>query len=223
MTASNGWVLQSPLYKFMSSITTTVITPEIISKAMDYDEYRRMIDELLAQDKTTGDNHSEEMVHYTRMNVQRMNRLDKRVELADLLAEELNEIDKDWVWLVLTEAWCGDAAQNIPAIKKIADESENIEIKFILRDEHLDIMDEYLTNGGRSIPKLICLDADTLEEIGTWGPRPEAAQKKAMEWKDNEDISKEEWAKKLHKWYKKDKTKELQSEFKELVSEWKKD
>lgn len=206
----------------MSSVTESVVTPEIINEAMDYDEYRQMIDELVEKDKTTGDNHSEEMVHYTQMNVQRMNRLDKRVELDDSLVEELNELDEHWVWLVLTEAWCGDAAQNIPPIVKISNESEHIELKFILRDEHLDIMDEYLTNGGRSIPKLICLDAETLEEIGTWGPRPEIAQEKAMEWKNDDSISKEAWAKNLHKWYAKDRTKELQSEFKELISEWQK-
>jgi len=206
----------------MESIAESVITPEIINEAMDYDKYRQMIDELLQQDKTTGDNHSEEMVHYTKMNVQRMNRLDKRVELTDSLAKKLNELDEKWIWLVLTEAWCGDAAQNIPAIVKIANESDNIDVKFILRDKHLEIMDAYLTNGGRSIPKLICLDAETLEEVGTWGPRPEAAQEKAMEWKNNESISKEEWAKKLHKWYAKDRTKELQSEFKELISKWNK-
>lgn len=206
----------------MESITENIIAPEITNEAMDYDEYRQMIDKLVGQDKTTGDNHSEEMVHYTKMNVQRMNRLDKRVELSDSLVEALNDLDEKWIWLVLTEAWCGDAAQNIPPIVKIADKSENIEVKFILRDEHLDIMDEYLTNGGRSIPKLICLDAETFEEIGTWGPRPEAAQEKAMEWKNDDHISKEEWAKKLHKWYAKDRTNELQSEFKELISEWKK-
>jgi len=206
----------------MESIAESVITPEIINEAMDYDDYRQMIDELLEEDKTTGDNHSEEMVHYTKMNVQRMKRLDKQVELNDSFVEELNGREEDWVWLVLTEAWCGDAAQNIPPIVKIAEKSENIDVKFILRDEHLDIMDEYLTNGGRSIPKLICLDAETLEEVGTWGPRPDAAQEKAMEWKSDESISKEEWAKKLHKWYAKDRSKELQSEFRELISKWNK-
>ncbi|NIT60031.1 MAG: thioredoxin family protein, partial [Aliifodinibius sp.] len=92
----------------MESIAESVITPEIINEAMDYDDYRQMIDELLEEDKTTGDNHSEEMVHYTKMNVQRMKRLDKQVELNDSLVKELNGLDEDWVWLVLTEAWCGD-------------------------------------------------------------------------------------------------------------------
>ena len=102
----------------------------------------------------------------------------------------------------------------------MADQTENIELRLILRDQHLDIMDEYLTNGGRSIPKLICLDADTLEEVGTWGPRPEEVQEKAMEWKEDSEISKEEWAKKLHKWYAEDKTQLLQEEFEQLIESW---
>lgn len=204
----------------MSKTTLKTITPGIIDQAMDYDEYRSMIDDLLEQDKTTGTNHSEEMVHYTKMNVQRMNRLDKQIELSDSLIEELEQVDNNWIWLVLTEAWCGDAAQNIPAIAKMAAQNDNITLRFILRDKHPDIMDQYLTNGGRSIPKLICLDADKLEEIGTWGPRPADIQEKAMEWKDDPDISKEEWAEKLHKWYAKDKTRQIQSEFEELVPQW---
>ena len=205
----------------MSITTEQVITPDIIDQAMSYDEYRSMIDTLLEEGKTTGTNHSEAMIHYTKMNVQRMNRLDKRADLSDSLKGKLENLDRKLIWVVLTEAWCGDAAQNVPAIAKMAEQSENLELKLILRDENLDIMDEYLTNGGRSIPKLICLEADSLEEIGTWGPRPELAQKKAMEWKDDPDISKEEWAKKLHKWYAKNRTQEIQSEFEELLENWK--
>lgn len=204
----------------MSSTAEKVITPDIINEAMDYREYRRMIEKLLEQDKTTGTNHSEDMVHYTKMNDQRMSRLDKQIELSNDLVDQINQVEKEWIWLVLTEAWCGDAAQNIPAIAKMAAHSEKIDLRLILRDQHLDIMDEYLTNGGRSIPKLICLDANTLEEIGTWGPRPAEAQEKAMEWKEDPEINKEEWTKKLHKWYAKDKTQSQQAEFVQLIDEW---
>lgn len=204
----------------MSETTEQLITPEIIEEAMDYHEYRRMINVLLKQDKTTGTNHTPEMVEYTQMNVQRMKRLDKQAELQDELVDQLQDVDEDWVWLVLTEAWCGDAAQNIPVIVKMAEQNDNIDVRFILRDQHLDIMDEYLTNGGRSIPKLICLDADTLEEIGTWGPRPEAIQDKALKWKDDPKISREEWAKKLHKWYADNNTVAIQNDFIELLDKW---
>lgn len=204
----------------MSQTAEQVITLEIIENAMNYSQYRALIDELLDQRKTTGTNHSEAMINYTKMNVHRMNRLDKQLELTDSLEKSLASLDKNWIWLVLTEAWCGDAAQNIPGIVKIAEQNDHIDLRFILRDENPDIMDEYLTNGGRSIPKLICLDADTLEEFGTWGPRPAEIQDKAMKWKDDPEISKEEWVEKLHKWYADDEGKSLQAEFEELIDRW---
>lgn len=206
----------------MSIAAEQVITKEIIDEAYTYEEYRDMIDALLEEEKTTGDNHSDDMVHYTKMNVQRMSRWDRRAELNDSLVDKLDNLDKKWIWLVITEAWCGDAAQNIPVLVKMVKETDHIDIQFILRDQNLEIMDEYLTNGGRSIPKLICLDAETLEEVGTWGPRPKLAQQKAMEWKEDESISKEEWAKNLHKWYAKNRNQELQEEFEQLLSEWQK-
>jgi len=205
----------------MSTATDQIITPEIIDQAMDYEAYRSMIDDLLEEGKTTGTNHSDVIIDYTKMNVQRMKRLDKQVELSESLQEELEALDRKRIWLVLTEAWCGDAAQNVPVIAKMAEQTDNIDLKFILRDENLEIMDEYLTNGGRSIPKLVCLDAETLDELGSWGPRPAEAQQKAMQWKKDESISKEEWAEKLHKWYASDKTEQLQDEFEELIAGWK--
>ena len=209
------------LKDIMSSTTERLISPEVIESAMSYETYRQLIDRLLDEDKTTGDNHSEAMINYTKLNVQRMKRLDKQIQLSEDLTTALQQVDRNWIWLVLTEGWCGDAAQNVPVIAKMADQSKSIDLKFILRDEHLDIMDEYLTNGGRSIPKLVCLDAETLEEIGTWGPRPGTFQQQAMEWKDDPEISKEEWAEKLHKWYAADKGETLQADFLALINEWK--
>jgi len=203
-----------------SETTEQLITPEIIAESMDYNGYRTMIDALLAEGKTTGSNHSEAMIEYTKMNVHRMNRLDKQAQLTNLLLDALKEVDEDWIWLVLTEAWCGDAAQNIPVIARMAEQSSHIDVKFILRDQYPGIMDQYLTNGGRSIPKLVCLDAETLEEIGTWGPRPEEAQQKAMNWKNDPDVTTKEWSRRLHKWYADNKTEDVQAEFEALIRQW---
>ena len=91
----------------MSTATEQVISPEVINEAMSYSEYREMIDERLDSGKTTGSNHSDEMIHYTKMNVRRMSRLDNQIELSESLKEALSSVEQDWVWLVLTEAWCG--------------------------------------------------------------------------------------------------------------------
>lgn len=203
----------------MAEIATQLFTPDIINDALTYHEYRSLIDELLENNQVTGKKQSQGLVEYTEMNVHRMNRLDKRTELNDSLKEALKGIDNNMIWMVLTEGWCGDAAQNLPVINKMAEESPKVELRFILRHEHEKIMDEYETNGARSIPKLIALDAESLEELGSWGPRPEEAQRLVYkEWIDN--YPRKEWAEKLHKWYADSKTQDLQEEFEELVKQW---
>jgi len=198
---------------------TTPITQEHLAKAITYTQYRELIDKLLAENKTSGTNHSEEMVEYTRMNMHRMRRVEKTTVLDDEMIQLLLSVQTKMVWVVLTEAWCGDAAQNVPAIVKMADASPLIDIKLLLRDENLDVIDHYLTDGGRSIPKLIALKADTLEELGTWGPRPEPAQKLFLDMKA-QNVPFKEFAEKLHGWYAKDHSHTLQHEFKALLRNW---
>lgn len=194
----------------------SLITREIINSAYTYWQFRSHLDELLVQGKTTGDNHSESLVEYTRMNAHRMKRLEKKPELEEELKQTLDGIDQPQIWLCLVEGWCGDVAQNLPTINKMAEHSENIELKLILRDEYPEIMDRYLTNGARSIPKLIALDRDTLEELWTWGPRPPEAQKLLLELKE-QGIEYSKIAEKVHHWYAKDKTRSLQKEFKGVL------
>ena len=137
-----------------------MITKELFEKGYSYEEYRTLINKLYVSGKTTGIDHSEAMLGYTKMNIQRMNRLDKTIEINEEIRTDLATIPYQLNWLVLTEAWCGDAAQNIPILSKMANASSKIHLRFLLRDENLDVMDKYLTNGGRAIPKLIVLDQD---------------------------------------------------------------
>lgn len=205
----------------MTANTTeqSVITPAHLAKAINYTQYRDLIDRLLAENKTTGTNHSEAMIAYTRMNAQRMRRVEKTVLLEDELVQVMLSVQTPMTWVILTEAWCGDAAQSLPAIVKIADASPLVDVKLLLRDENLDVMDAYLTNGGRSIPKLIAFRSDTMEELGTWGPRPEPAHKLYLEMKE-QNLPFDEFAEKLHGWYAKDKSRTLQKEFIELIRNW---
>ncbi len=204
------------------------IDREVVNHSMTYEAYRRLTDELLAQGKTTGGNHSEVMVHYTQLNVVRMNRLDKTARLLENVKAQLQYINRPMIWLTLTEAWCGDAAQAIPVLQKMADASDHIELRLILRDEHPDIMNAFLTNGGRSIPKVILLDARTLEVLGAWGPRPAEVQEMVMAARAGLEVLTDKEAKKkryqeltaaAQKWYARDKTKSIQEEFMAVVRE----
>lgn len=202
------------------------IEKQIVDQAYTYESYRQLINNLFEANKTTGDNHSPDMLDYTKMNLTRMNRLDKKAKLTDTTIQGLAKIQQPVIWLVITEGWCGDAAQIVPVLQKMALANENINLRFILRDEHLDIMDNFLTNGGRSIPKILVLNASTYEVLTSWGPRPEEMQAMIMEAKTQSlatenaaraDQIKQESSKNLHLWYAKDKTKTIQKEFLEEI------
>ncbi|HEY0049783.1 MAG TPA: thioredoxin family protein, partial [Pyrinomonadaceae bacterium] len=142
-----------------------------IEKSMTFAEYIKLIDDLLLDGKTTGTNQSEAMFNYGKLNRQRMHRLEKTVALIDSVKEKARNVERRMIWLIITEGWCGDAAQNIPVIEKIAAQTPNVETRYVLRDENLELIDAHLTNDARSIPKLVALDAATFKVLGTWGPR----------------------------------------------------
>ena len=193
-----------------------MITHELLDTAMNYSHYKNLLEDLLAQGKTTGSNQSEEYINYAKINLQRMQRIEKTTVLNDELKEALSKITTSYIWLVITEGWCGDAAQNVPVMHVIEKEYKTIELKCILRDEHLEIMDNYLTNGGRSIPKVICLDKNSLKEVFVWGPRPLPLQEIVMQMKKT-NTSHQEKGLVAQNWYNADKTKTLQSEILNLV------
>ena len=127
-----------------------------------YTSYRKLVSQLLAEGKTTGSDHSEAMLHYTKMNVQRMNRVEKTTVLTNDLLTTVQQIKGNYHLLVITEGWCGDAAQIVPVIDKIVSAApDHFELKLVLRDENLPLIDAHLTNGGRAIPVLLILDEHT--------------------------------------------------------------
>lgn len=196
------------------------IMKNYIEKSMTYAGYIKLIDDLLLDGKTTGENQSEAMFNYGKLNRQRMHRLEKTVKLNDSVKEKARSVERKMIWLIITEGWCGDAAQNIPTIEKIAAENpEKIETRYVLRDENLDLIDQYLTHNARSIPKLVALDAETLEEIGTWGPRPQVAMNYFFEMKKN-GLEKPQMMENIQRWYLQDKEQSLQKEFEALLDEW---
>lgn len=200
----------------METINKSQIEPALLTSSYSYADYRSMIDALMGDHKTTGSNHSEEMLQHTRMNMQRMNRLDKTAQLQPALLEQLAGVQQAQTWLVISEAWCGDAAQNLPYLQMMAAASDKIELQIVLRDENLELMDRFLTNGGRSIPKLILLNASTREVMADWGPRPAAAQTLYQDLKAQQ-LPYIEVSTQLHKWYADNKGQDLQLEIQLLL------
>jgi len=112
------------------------------------------------------------MIHYKKYNYDRSQDVHAAYEPSGELRAALNAIDEPQLWMVLTETWCGDSAYNLPVIAEAAASSDRVTLRILPRDENLDIMDQYLTGGSRSIPKLVAFD-EKGRELFTWGPRPE--------------------------------------------------
>ncbi|MFY0602642.1 MAG: thioredoxin family protein [Flavobacteriaceae bacterium] len=175
-----------------------------LQKAITYPAYRKLVSELLLQGKSTGPNQSDSLLNYSKLNDKRMNRLDKTTKLTEDTISTIKKIKAPQTWLVLTESWCGDAAQTLPIIHKIAALNPNIDLKIVLRDENEELMDQFLTNGGRSIPKLIAINEDH-EVVNSWGPRPSVATKMVHDYKTTHGQLDADFKKDLQLWYNKDK------------------
>ena len=183
-----------------------------------YAEYTEMVKAMAASGQTTGEP-SPIYISATHMNAQRMKRLDKHCVIQDSLRDKMAGLQESYSWIVITESWCGDASQIVPVIAAVAACSPKISLSLILRDENPEIMDLFLTNGSRSIPKLICLRGDRI--LGTWGPRPKAIQKMIDDYKKmHPDADKEALHEELHLWYAQDKTASTQEDLLACVSEW---
>jgi hypothetical protein len=178
------------------------ISVNALANVYTYPQYRSMIEDLLKNNQTTGNDQSEGYVDYTRQNVHRMNRMEQWVKIPEDLSIL---ITRPYQWLVLSEAWCGDASQNVPVMAALAKALPNIDLKIVLRDEHPALMAHFLTNGGKAIPKLIVIDPATQQVLAHWGPRPQEAQNLVMEMKKNPNVDHHALATEVFKWYAKDK------------------
>jgi hypothetical protein len=140
-----------------------------------YAEYRKLVSDLLLEGKSTGIEQSDNLTHYSTLNETRMNRLEKTMKITDENSLKLKSLKGEYIWLVISEGWCGDAAQILPILDKMAEESGKIDLKIVLRDENEDLMNLFLTKKAKAIPIVIVIDKGTSEVVGSWGPRPKGA------------------------------------------------
>jgi hypothetical protein len=157
-----------------------------------------------------------EKSHYIPLNLQRSQRIAKTVQLTDTIKAEIKSLHHKISWLVISEHWCGDSAQSLPVMNAIAEASNGlIDLRIVYRDENPELIDAHLTNGGRAIPKLIQMDRN-YSMTGTWGPRPNEAQRLVKELKSNPETA-ASYNEKLHKWYADDKTAAIQRDIAKLL------
>ncbi len=193
----------------------TEIKNKIKNISLTYKQYIDLtIKEIESTDVNSLNDAEKTLFEYKKLNLQRSSRIEKYYLVNDELKSIIQNIKQIQTWVIITENWCGDSAQNLAYIAAFTKMNPSITLKIILRDSNLDIMDQYLTDGSRSIPKLIAFD-ENWNELFNWGPRPQAA-KELMEQLKKEGLSKTDKYEKLHLWYGRNRGKDIEQEFKDL-------
>ncbi len=185
---------------------------------MKWNDYIKAFEAVLNGDNTASPYDKEAYLEYVKLNSSRQNRWLKKMDLDESTLSALNGITSPQTWILITEPWCGDAAHSTPFIQAMAENNPLIELDVQLRDSAPYLIDNYLTNGGKSIPKLIVRDSED-NDLFTWGPRPEECQALMLRQKES-DMSEKEKKAELQMWYNKDKGKSVQREITALIEQF---
>lgn len=195
------------------------IIKESIDRGLSYQDYRNLVKQLATENSNSGIEKTAALAEYTKLNDKRMKRWDKTIKVSEEAQQKIAAVNKNMTWLIITESWCGDAAHVIPALNKIAELNPKINIKLVLRDDNLELMDQFLTNGGRAIAKVIMLDTDTGEVLNTFGPRPSEATNLVNEYKAKHGGLTPEFKEDLQHWYNKNKGQNIIDDIINMISE----
>lgn len=196
------------------------VIKDSLKSSMSYLSYRSLVKLLVEDNSNSGLEKSESLAEYTKLNDKRMNRWDKTFKISDADKAILSNFNENISWLVITESWCGDAAHIVPVLNKIA-EFININFRVVLRDENMELMDMFLTNGAQSIPKLIMIDNVSGEVLNTYGSRPNEATKMVADYKEKHGSITPEFKEELQVWYNKNKGQAIVSDITEILCQLK--
>lgn len=210
--------LHSPKNNFIEMENNNLTPPLTPAEYAQYFEKGISFQEYFAKMTAEVDNKIESpYAKYIPMNLQRVKRITKTFKLNEEVAQGLKNLNTRLNWLIISEHWCGDASQTVSIMQGIAAASEGkINLRIVYRDENPALMDAHLTNGGKSIPKLIQLD-ENFHFLGDWGPRPTGAQELIIKAKA-EGVEYTVYSEKLHKWYADDKGISTQLELLEMLN-----
>ncbi len=189
---------------------------DLLENGKSYTEYRQGLNQAILL--PPANEAAEKLNHFTRKNVVLMDRYDHSYKVNGMLAKAVENAPKT-TWIIIAEGWCGDAAFNVPlmvALEKL--NPEKVNLKFYHRDSNPDLIDANLTDGGRSIPKVVMLNNE-FEVVGNWGPRPQGLQALMKEWK-SEGLQLKDIIPKVHEWYDNDATDSLQQELTAIVKNY---
>ena len=177
---------------------------------MTFKDYQQTFDEVLAGKLLHSPYDDPHFLEYTKLNFSRQNRCIKKGEILSESIAAINSISTKQTWVIIAEPWCGDAAHCVPFIVKLAELNPLITLEIQLRDSENSEIENYLTNGVKSIPRLIIRDGNNTD-LFVWGPRPEPATILFLESKAQQ-LSVVDQKVVLQNWYNKDIGQTIQKE-----------
>lgn len=142
---------------------------------MNYKQYQDLFEEILHQPVPTPPYDKISYRENVKLNRARMKTWDNTLELSEELLSELKMLHKKQHWIMIVEPWCIEAANILPFLIKMAEESKFISYEIQLRDSEPFMINTYLTNGAKAIPKMVVRDEND-NDLFVWGPRPAEAQ-----------------------------------------------
>lgn len=184
-----------------------------LSHSMPYEGYLTRIAEVHEKEQATSFPEDPSFYTYSLLNGSRMSRVYKRALISEEMKRQMASIVVPQHWMLITESWCGDAAQTVPLIVRLAELNPLVQMHIVLRDSEPQLMEHFLTNGGQSIPILAILD-ESFSELTRWGPRPAVAQQIVMDYKALPEPRPpyEALSVQIQKWYNADKGVSAQAE-----------
>lgn len=182
---------------------------------MNYSAYTQLFREILTAQHPPAPYDNPDYFNYTKLNESRMKRWMKTMVIEEELKQLLEHLRVKQHWIIITEPWCGDASHIVPFLVRMTELSDTVTYELQLRDTEPFLINDYLTNGGKAIPKLISRDQQG-NDLFVWGPRPSGAQQLMNRLKE-EAADFERIKLELQNWYNNDKGNEIQSELKELL------
>lgn len=177
---------------------------------MDYQTYLKICEHIITSETPPPPYNDALYLKYAKLNFSRMNRWHKTLQLDEDLVQEVKKINEPQKWIIIVEPWCGDAAPTLPFLVRLAEQNPLVQYDVQLRDQEPFLINAYLTNGTKSIPKLI-VQNQAGTDLFTYGPRSKAAQELVNEMKDA-NVEFDTLNTELQNWYNRDKGAGLQKE-----------
>ena len=177
---------------------------------MNFIAYQQVFQQILNDPNPPSPYDDPHYINYAKLNWSRQQRWLKTGMLNEVLTSLIESLKEEQFWTIITEPWCGDAAHILPFLHRLSELNPLIKVDYQLRDTEPFLIEHYLTNGSKSIPKFIIADHEN-NELAVWGPRPVGCQLLYNQLlQDHVEMEQKKIA--LQQWYNDDKGVSLQKE-----------